>query len=509
MKNSLLLLLSIIFFNTEAQINFHKNLGGTGSEVGYSVCQTTDSGYIITGYTNSFGAGGDDVYLIKTDSNGNIVWTKTFGGTGDDFGYSVKQTSDGGYIIVGSTGFGAGGKDIYLIKTNSSGNLVWSRTYGNGNDDVGNSVEQTSDGGYIIGGIISGVGGGACLIKTDSFGAIEWQNFYNRTEINSVRQTYDHGYILVGGIADIFVIKTDSAGNTKWSNSYGGTEGNDIIQTSDSGFVICGAIVGTGQFNPDAFLIKIDSLGAIAWSKTYGSVSSQDRGFSIQPTVDGGLIVCGMGQTNFTGSSYLPLLFKTDSNGDTLWTRLYYTGFHDYYFFSVQQTFSGGFIITGRTFLPGLGGIDVYLVNTDSIGHTVCNQNPSETIITSPLTQVTPLTLSIQTGCIVATPPTMIGSGGSSLTVCIDNPVGVANNSQSNNIVVSPNPSSGLFNILSDHEMSDVVIEIFNSLGEKVYDKSIARANTIDVDLKNINAGIYFLVVRSSEGSFKKKLFIQ
>src|SRR6187200_1747723 len=123
MKNSLLIFLSVIFFNSKAQLNFHKNLGGTGSEIAYSVRQTTDSGYIVTGYTNSFGAGGDDVYLIKTDSTGVIVWTKTFGGTDDDFGYGVKQTSDGGYIVVGSTGFGAGGKDIYLIKTNASGNL--------------------------------------------------------------------------------------------------------------------------------------------------------------------------------------------------------------------------------------------------------------------------------------------------------------------------------------------------------------------------------------------------
>jgi outer membrane protein assembly factor BamB len=142
-------------------MQWSKTFGGTGHDVGYSVQQTRDGGYIIVGYTASYGAGGYDVYLIKVDANGNMQWSRTFGGSGDDEGYSVQQTSDGGYIIVGSTtSYGAGGSDVYLIKVDANGNMQWSRTFGGARDDGGSSVQQTSDGGYIIVGGTASYGAG-------------------------------------------------------------------------------------------------------------------------------------------------------------------------------------------------------------------------------------------------------------------------------------------------------------------------------------------------------------
>ena len=153
---------------------FQSTYGGSGNDVGYSVQQTSDGGYIIAGYTGSFGAGGDDVYLVKTDSSGVMQWNRTYGGSGYDVGLSVQQTSDGGYIIAGYTGsFGAGGDDVYLVKTDSSGVMQWSRTYGGSDDDMGCSVQQTSDGGYIIAGWTKSFGSGnegVYLIGTDDIG---------------------------------------------------------------------------------------------------------------------------------------------------------------------------------------------------------------------------------------------------------------------------------------------------------------------------------------------------
>ena len=216
----LYLLLPILFLiywgceddKEEEPIKFVKTFGGSGSEYVRSVQRTTDGGYIITGGTDSFGNGNYDVWLIKTDSQGQEEWNQTFGGSEWDFGYSVQQTNDGGYIITGSTeSFGNGMIDVWLIKTDSNGDEEWNQTFGGSESDVGSSVQQTTDGGYII--------VGTFLIKTDSNGNEEWinENIYG----SSVQQTTDGGYIITGetnsfgnGMIDVWLIKTDSEGNT-------------------------------------------------------------------------------------------------------------------------------------------------------------------------------------------------------------------------------------------------------------------------------------------------------
>jgi hypothetical protein len=277
-----LLSVSLVAIFTEyahAQVRFARTYGGTSYEHAYSVQQTSDGGYIVAGFTNSFGAGGWDAFLIKTDAYGNVQWTKTYGGWNQDEARSVQQTSDGGYIVAGYThSFGAGAKDFFLIKTDAFGNVQWAKTYGGGSHDYAYSVQQTSDGGYIVAG------------ETYSFGA---------------------------GYYDIFLIKTDANGNIIWAKTYGGT-GNDwaysLQQISGGGYILAGLTNSFGAGGSDIFLINTDANGNIIWAKTYGGTGN-DWAYSLQQISDGGYILAGL-TNSFGAGDYDIFLIKTDANGN-------------------------------------------------------------------------------------------------------------------------------------------------------------------------------------------------
>jgi hypothetical protein len=371
--------------SSPAQITFERTYGGSSADEAYFVQQTSDGGFIITGWTDSFGAGDLDVYLIKTDSLGETLWTKTYGGILTDIGNSVLQLSDGDFIIVGLTySFGAGSFDVYLIKTNSIGDTLWTKTYGGASGDYGSLIQETSEGGFIIAGLTQSFGAGGAdvyLIKTDSLGDTIWTKTYGDIEWDeswSVYQTSDKGFIITGwtesfgaGSGDVYLIKTDSLGDTLWTRSYGGIDGDAgkfVQETSVGGFIIAGWTQSFGAGGADVYLIKTDSQGDTLWTKTYGS-SDNDYANSIQETFNGGFIIIGWTFSFGAGSADVYLI-KTDSIGDSLWTKTY-GGIDGDVGWSGQQTLDGGFIITGVTGSFGSGGGDVYLIKTDSLGNVM------------------------------------------------------------------------------------------------------------------------------------------
>ncbi|MEO0067787.1 MAG: PQQ-binding-like beta-propeller repeat protein [candidate division WOR-3 bacterium] len=356
-----------------------KTFGQTGSETGHCVQQTSDRGYIIAGSRS-----GSGVYLIKTDENGNLQWEKTFGGRGY-YGYSLDQTSDGGYIIAGFTDSNETGYyDVYLLKTDGNGNLLWDKTLGGAYDDYGYSVGQTSDGGYIIAGKTEDEEGDLdiYLIKIAPDGNLDWQKTFGGATNDvaySVQQTSDGGYIIAGKTVfyfrgeyyEVYLIKTDKDGNLQWQKTFGGEDEDyaySVEQTDDGGYIIVGMTDSYGARSYDVYLIKTDPDGNVQWQKTFGG-ADVDCGYSVQQTSDGGYIIAGFSQSFGAGDDDLYLI-RTDRFGNIIWEQTF-GGTGEEWGNSVCQTSDGGFIITGHTTSFGAGGHDVYLIKTLSEGDTV------------------------------------------------------------------------------------------------------------------------------------------
>jgi hypothetical protein len=306
-----------------------KQYWGNNGENAFTGKQTADGGYVVTGSTGSYGAGLTDAMSMKVDGNGDLQWAKSYGGSDFDYLYDIHENSDATLMMTGYTeSTGAGDRDYLLIKTAANGDTLWTKTYGGSDSDWAWDIDQTTTGGYVIGGkseSFSSSAGDADLfvVNTDANGNVQWAKSYGGASPEiayTVKQTSDGGYIIAGstesfgtGQSDILVVKTDANGTTLWAKAYGGSgydEGRDIVQTSDGGYAITGIFRTSGEH---ICLIKTDAQGTISWNTAFQS-NVTNESYSLIQTNDGGYAISGYTGTPSTGIIYA---IKTDASGNS------------------------------------------------------------------------------------------------------------------------------------------------------------------------------------------------
>ncbi|HRB25677.1 MAG TPA: T9SS type A sorting domain-containing protein [Bacteroidia bacterium] len=411
----LIILLLICTTTAHAQeIEWQNTIGGSGVEFLNYTQQTSDGGYILGGRSNS-GVSGDktepskgdyDYWVVKLDATGNIQWQNTIGGDDADWLQSVQQTTDNGYILGGwsksnisadKTENSQGASDFWVVKLDSIGNIQWQNTIGGDSTDNLYSLQQTTDGGYILGGFsissISGdkteysIGGSDYwVVKLDASGNIQWQNTiggYENDNLYSLQQTTDGGYILGGrsmsnatgdktensqGLDDYWVVKIDATGNIQWQNTIGGNSWDElesIEQTSDGGYILGGSSdsdnsgdkTENSQGDFDYWVVKLDATGNLQWQNTIGG-DNWDKLKSIQQTTDGSYIFGGYSSSNISGDktensqgNYDYWVINIDSIGNILWQNTI-GGLYAEALSSIKQTIDGGYIIGGQSVSP-------------------------------------------------------------------------------------------------------------------------------------------------------------
>jgi len=356
-----------------------KTFGGVGSGAGYdcasSIQQTSDGDYIVAGRTESFGS---NVWILKLDNYGNVLMQKSYGLLDPDnyeVANSIQQTSDGGYIVAGEnyhlTGYGF----AWIFKLDAGGNFLWQKYYSRTDGDViANSIQQTSDGGYIVAGYICSSSGdaGIWVLRLDLAGNIQWQKIYAPGGVSSlpmsIQQTADGGYIVASGRSDgsnhnAWILKLDSNGNVQWQKTFGTgyDHANFIQQTSDGDYIVAGVHEYWGSF---AWVLKLDANGNVQWQKTYGGDTDA---MSVQQTSDKGYIIAGFYKMNGSWDGYAWVL-KLDANGNVQWQKNY-GGALDNWANSVRQTSDGGYLLAGGTYsFRGTGSADAWVLKLDSNG---------------------------------------------------------------------------------------------------------------------------------------------
>lgn len=500
-------LLSINVFAQAPPIQWQKTLGGSSLDFGKCGRATSDGGYIVTGWSNSYDGdvsgnnGNDDAWVVKLDDEGNLIWQNALGGSLIDGSYSIQETSDGGFVAAGNTGSNDGDvsgfhglQDFWVLKLDDQGNLVWQHALGGSDYDLAFSVEETSDGGFIVAGEsksidgdVSGNHGGkdVWVLKLDAQGNLIWQNALGGSDHDvaySIQETSDGAFIGTGysrsndgdvsgnhGGNDVWIFKLDAQGNLIWQNSLGGSEhdvAHSVQETRNGGFIAVGVSesndgdVSGNHGEQDFWVLKLDRQGNLIWQNSLGG-SDDERAYSVQETSNGGFVVAGHTYSNDGDvSGYHGLtdawVIELDPAGNLSWQRTLGGSSVDQAN-SIQETSAGVFIVTGRSssndgdVSGGHGSVDFWVVKLNS-------------------------TVGIQEA----------------------NAIG---------FILAPNPTNGIVHmVLSDAQKGSITV--VDAAGREVLQQEV-DGKDITLDLSDEPNGLYIVTVQTAHGKSSHQLVLE
>ncbi|MCD6366423.1 MAG: T9SS type A sorting domain-containing protein [Bacteroidales bacterium] len=505
-----LMVLTNVYFLTGQNILWSKCYGGSYDEHAKSIQQTTDGGFVVAGISASTNGdvsgnhGNYDYWVLRLDAAGDTLWTKCYGGTDDDRAWAIQQTTDGGFVVAGysqstdgDVSGNHGSSDFWILRLDAAGDTLWTKCYGGSSWDEALAIQQTTDSGFIVAcsststdGDVSGNHGGKdyWVLRLDATGDTLWTKCYGGSDddyVESIQQTTDSGFVVAGysqstdgdvsgnhGYEDSWILRLDAAGNILWTKCYGGSgwdEANAIQQTTDSGFVMAGwsgstdGDVSGNHGGSDSWILRLDATGDTLWTKCYGG-SGTDWVDAIRQTTDSGFVVAG-GSTSTNGDvsgnygSYDYWILRLDAAGDTLWTKCYGGSGGDEAY-AIQQTIDGGFVVAG------------YSNSTD--GNVSGNHGYNDSWI---------LRLDNVTGI-----PTQ------QLPQAVD----IYPNPAHNNLTISINNyAKGIpFGQLTINNLE--ILDIMGNIKTDYY--GLCPHNEINIDIKSLPAGIYFVKVTTNTG---------
>jgi len=316
------------------------------------------------------------MWVLRLDEAGNVVWDHTYGGAQGDSASSIVALADGGFAVAGSTDSkGAGDGDMWVLRLDEAGNVVWDHTYGGAESDYARSIVALADGGFAVAGVNSSKGAGdddMWVLRLDEAGNVVWDHTYGGVEgdwAGSIVALADGGFAVAGnthskgaGDKDMWVLRLDEAGNVVWDRTFGGVGwdyASEIVALADGGFALAGHTSSKGAGDGDMWVLRLDEAGNVVWDRTYGG-ARRDIASSIVALVDGGLAVAGITRSKGAGNDDMWVLYL-DEAGNVVWDRTY-GGAEEDYASEIVALADGGLAVAGYTRSKGAGESDMWVL---------------------------------------------------------------------------------------------------------------------------------------------------